>query len=83
MITFNDATKIILGKYKDSIVTSVLDGNSYWIVALRPKKFKNGEYALDPYFKVDKKTGKISEYSTAMNPKEFKNAAVVYSLKKR
>ncbi len=80
MIGYADAGKIALKGHKDSYVSYIYNAGSFWLVVLNLKNLPKGKYLLDPYFKVDKKTGKVSEYSPVKDPDEFKNALknVVY-----
>ena len=85
MISYKEAGQLVLNKYdKNSSVISVLDAGSSWIVSIAPKNLSKGEYVLDANFKVNKLTGKVSEYSTVMNPEEFKKALKleVYKVKR-
>lgn len=80
-MTYKDAIKKVLSKHKDCKCTSVLDMKSAFIVSIQPKNWNQDEMLLDPYFAVDKKTGKISEWTPIMDPEGFKEAiasGVVY-----
>lgn len=80
-MTYEEAIKKVLLKHKDCKCTSVLDMNSVFVVSIQPKKWNPGEMLLDPYFSVDKKSGKISEWTPIMDPEGFKKAlasGVVY-----
>lgn len=72
MLSVKDAQLAILKEYDDSIVSLVMDPKKdFYIVAIEPKNLKKGDISLDSYFKVNKNTGKIDEYSCVMDPKEF------------
>ena len=80
-MTYEEAIKKVLLKHKDCKCTSVLDMNSVFVVSIQPKKWNPGEMLLDPYFSVDKKSGKVSEWTPIMDPEGFKKAlasGVVY-----
>ena len=80
-MTYEVAIKNVLSKHKGCKCTSVLDMNSMFVVSIQPKNWKPGEMLLDPYFSVDKKTGKVSEWTPIMDPEGFKKAlasGVVY-----
>lgn len=80
-MTYEEAIKSVLSKHKDCKCTSVLDMKSKYIVSIQPNNWNPGEMLLDPYFSVDKKTGKVSEWTPIMDPEGFKNAlatGVVY-----
>ena len=73
-ITVEKAKKIILDKFPDSVINSVMDSPSAYIVSIQPKDWDENETLLDPFFKVSKKDGFVSEYSPVMDPEEFKKA---------
>ena len=75
-MTYEEAIKKVLLKHKDCKCTSVLDMNSVFVVSIQPKKWNPGEMLLDPYFSVDKKSGKVSEWTPIMDPEGFKKALV-------
>lgn len=80
-MTYEEAIKSVLSKHKGCKCTSVLDMKSKFIVSIQPNNWNPGEMLLDPYFSVDKKTGKVSEWTPIMDPEGFKNAlatGVVY-----
>lgn len=80
-MTYEEAIKSVLSKHKDCKCTSVLDMKSKFIVSIQPNNWNPGEMLLDPYFSVDKKTGKVSEWTPIMDPEGFKKAlasGVVY-----
>lgn len=80
-MTYEEAIKKVLSKHKDCKCTSVLDMKSMFVVSIQPSKWNPNEMLLDPYFSVDKKTGKVSEWTPVMNPEGFKKAlasGVVY-----
>lgn len=84
-ITVENAKKIVLDQFPDSIVNSVMDSPSGYIVSIQPKKWDENELLLDPFFKVSKKDGSMSEYSPVMDPEEFKKALqnVLYVRKRK
>lgn len=80
-MTYREAIKKVLSKHKDCKCTSVLDMNNIFVVSIQPNDWNPGEMLLDPYFSVDKKTGKVSEWTPIMDPEGFKEAlasGVVY-----
>ena len=79
-ITVEQAKHIVLKKYSDSIVNSVMVIPSGYVVNIQPKNWKKNDTLLGGYFKVSKTDGKMSEYSPVMDPEEFKKALnnVVY-----
>lgn len=80
-MTYDEAIKNVLSKHKNCKCTSVLDMNNIFVVSIQPNDWKPGEMLLDPYFSVEKKTGKVSEWSPIMDSKGFKQAlasGVVY-----
>lgn len=80
-MTYEEAMKKVLSKHKDCICTSVLDMKTMFVVSIQPKNWKPDEMLLDPYFSVNKKTGKVSEWTPIMDPEGFKKAlasGVVY-----
>lgn len=81
-MTYEEAIKNVLSKHKDCKCTSVLDMKNAFVVSIEPKNWKQDEMLLDPYFSVDKKTGKVSEWTPIMDPEGFKQAVasgVVYT----
>lgn len=80
-MTYDEAIKKVLSKHKDCKCTSVLDMKSIFVVSIQPNDWNPGEMLMDPYFSVNKKTGKISEWTPIMDPEGFKEAlasGVVY-----
>lgn len=75
-MTYEDAIKKVLSTHKGCKCTSVLDMNNMFVVSIQPKNWNSGEMLLDPYFSVDKKTGKVSEWTPIMDPEGFKKALV-------
>ena len=73
-ITVNNAKQILLKKYPDSVVNAVLDTPSGYILYIQPKDWDKSKGICNGYFKINKTTGKISEYSPVMDPEEFKTA---------
>lgn len=69
----NEAKKIILSKYKDSEIVSIMKLRNGYLFSIKPKNWKDGDILLDPFFKVDN-NGNLSEYSPVMDPEEFKEA---------
>lgn len=73
-ITVENAKNIVLDRFPDSIVNSVMDLPSDYLVSIQPKKWDENKILLDPFFKVSKKDGSVREYSPVMDPEEFKKA---------
>lgn len=71
---FKEAGNIVAKEYPDGIVSAIMEIDNSFIICLIPKNLKPGDISLDSFFKVDKKTKKISEYSPVMDPEEFKKA---------
>lgn len=82
-MNINEATKIILSKYSDSIVRTAMESEEAYLFAIEPKDWDQGVEILGNLFKVDRSTGAISEYSPVMDPEEFKYFLkhVVYAAK--
>lgn len=72
-LTWQSAQTKILNQYPDSKILAVMPLKNGYLFSIQPKSYKNNEYALDAYFRVDY-SGKISEYSPVMDPAEFKKA---------
>lgn len=70
---YGNAKKKILEKFSDSNVIASFKLPTGYIFSLKPKNWGDDRYVLDGFFKVDS-SGKISEYSPVMDPKEFKTA---------
>lgn len=80
-MTFKEAMDRVLSGHKDCKVITVLEFSDKFVVSIQPKNWNPDEIILDPYFSVDKKTGKVSEWSPIMDPEGFKKAlkdGVVY-----
>ena len=71
---FKEAGNLVIKEYSEGIVEAVMDSGNSFIVSIIPKNLKDGDMSLDSFFKVDKKTKKVSEYSPVMDPEEFKKA---------
>lgn len=74
MITHEKAAEIVIAAYPDSIVNSVMDAKAGYIVNIQPKNWNDNDVILDGFFRVDKRTGKLSEYSPVADVDEFKYA---------
>lgn len=73
-ITLENAKKKILEKYSDSIINSIMNTPSGYIFNIQPKFWGEKDTLLGGFFKVSKTDGKLTEYSTVMNPAEFREA---------
>lgn len=80
MLSIKDAKNIVLDKYKDSVITTVMLLKDGYLFAIKPRNWNETEIILQPFFKVSN-TGQLSEYSSVANPSEFKEALnnVIYS----
>ena len=74
MIIWESAKRIIEKAYPDSIVNSIMEIPMGYVINIQPKDWKDGEVILDGFFKIDKITGVLTEYSPVMDTKEFKYA---------
>jgi hypothetical protein len=77
-MTYNKAKSIIMQKFKDSNIVLAFEIDSGFVFSIRPMQWDSKDMILDAFFMVDKKHGKVSEYSPLMNSDEFK-----YSIKNR
>lgn len=84
MLTYEEANSLVLKRHRDCKVTSTMDAGNSFIITLRPNYFREDQIVLDGFFRVDKRTKQISEYSPVMDPEEFKKAMknVVYKEEK-
>lgn len=73
-VTWDKAKEIMEKSYPDSIVNSVMDIPTGYVVNIQPKDWNPNNVVLDGFFKVDKRSGKISEYSPVIDTKEFRYA---------
>ena len=73
-MTSKNAGDLVLKEYKDGVVSAIMELDNAFIVCLIPKNLKDGDISLDSFFKVEKSSGKVSEYSPVMDPEEFKKA---------
>ena len=73
-MTLERAKTIFLRKKSGFIINSIMDTPSGYIFSAQPKNWNDGETILGGYHRIDKNTGKYSEYSAVMDPKEFKYA---------
>lgn len=71
-IGYKKAEEIILKAYPDSFIVAGMKGKDGYIFSIRPKKYKGD--LLDSFFKVHFNDGLLAEYSTVMDPEEFKYA---------
>lgn len=74
MTAWEGAKRIIEKAYPDSIVNSVMEIPTGYVINIQPKDWRDDETILDGFFKVDKTTGVLTEYSPVMDTKEFKYA---------
>lgn len=72
-MTEADAKSIVLKNHSDSIVVGSFELKDGFVFSLQPKDLKD-DYILDGFFKIDKSTGKESEYSPLLNIEEFREA---------
>ena len=80
-MTYIEAMQIVLSKHKDSKVTSVMDIKDDFVVAIQPKDWDPEEILLNPFYAVNKKTGKVRETSPSLDPEGFREGfkhGVVY-----
>lgn len=80
-MTYIEAMNIVLSKHKDSKVTSVMDIKDDFVVAIQPKDWNSEEVLLNPFYAVNKKTGKVRETSPSHDPEGFREGfknGVVY-----
>lgn len=80
-MTFKEVMDRVLSGHKDCKIITVLEFSDKFVVSIQPKNWNPDEILLDPYFSVDKKSGKISEWTPIMDPDGFKKAlkdGVVY-----
>ena len=80
-MTYKEAINIVLSKHKNSKVTSVMDIKDEFVVAIQPKDWGPDEILLDPFYAVNKKTGKVRETSPSHDPEGFREGfknGVVY-----
>lgn len=73
-MTFKEAMDRVLSGHKDCKVITVLEFSDKFVVSIQPKNWNPDEILLDPYFSVDKKSGKVSEWNPIMDPEGFKKA---------
>lgn len=74
LMKYSEAMNLVSKKHKDSIIVQVLDAGDSFIIALEPKDLKKGDISFDSFFKVNKRTESITEYSPIEDPEEFKKA---------
>ena len=80
-MNYKEAMNIVLSKHKDSKVTSVMDIKDDFVVAIQPKDWNPEEILLNPFYAVNKKTGKVRETSPSFDPEGFREGfkhGVVY-----
>lgn len=70
-MSYNDAKRILLSKYSDSIVTFSYKTPDGYVFCIKPKGWDDNKILIDPYFKV-LNTGKIIEWNPVMNIEEYK-----------
>lgn len=80
-MTYIEAMRIVLSEHKDSKVTSVMDIKDDFVVAIQPKNWDPEEILFNPFYAVNKKTGKVRETSPSLDPEGFREGfknGVVY-----
>ena len=73
-MTFEKAMERVLSGHKNCKVTSVMDIKDNFVVAIEPNNWNQDEILMDPFFAVNKQTGKVSEWTPIMDPEGFKQA---------
>lgn len=83
-MTIEKAKKIVLNKYPDSIITTIMLLKDGYLFSIKPIDWDDSEILLQPFFKVSNK-GVLSEYSSVANPLEFKEAMknIIYSNRRK
>lgn len=71
-MTYKEAERIILSKYRDSRVLLGLNTPSAYVFAIKPIKMR--EDILDNMYAVDKRTGRISGWPLSLHAKEYREA---------
>ena len=76
-----NAGNLVLKECKNATISTIMELNNSFIVCIVPNNLKDGDISLDSFFKVEKSSGKVSEYSPVMDPEEFKKALknIVYN----
>ena len=62
-------------EFKGSIIESILDFPSLYCVTYSPEKPPSGDYYVDSFLSVDKKTGKVEPYNPLLDRESFKKAS--------
>lgn len=80
MINYNEAKRIVLDFVESNfseapILKASFELKDNYVFNIWPEGSK--EPPLDPFFKVDKKTGKVGEYSPLFDLEEFKKASPI------
>ena len=57
---------------KNYVLDMVLDFGSAYVIAINEKGLPEDEHLTDPFYLVDKKTGKLSGFSPMMDIEKFK-----------
>jgi hypothetical protein len=73
-MNFKAIENSVIKLYPEGIVSAIMEIKDSFIVCLVPKNLKNGDISLDSFFKVNKRTHEVTEYSPVMDPEEFKSA---------
>lgn len=71
-MNIEQAKVIIEKKHPESRVISGMDFPDKFVFSIVPKKEKDASRLMDPFFSVDKKTGKVSEFSPIMDIENFR-----------
>lgn len=74
MLSQSEAESKVLSEYPDRTIDISLFHKTFWFVQARSTDSEEG--SMNPYFKVDASTGKLTEFSPAMNPSEFSDIMV-------
>ena len=71
-MTYEEASKIVLTKYKNCKITAGLDTPKAFVFAIKPINMK--EDIFDNLFSVDKVTGVIASWPMSLHAQEYREA---------
>lgn len=74
MITFEKASEIIKKAKSNSYMETGFELSDKYIFAMVPNSIKNPDNCTDPFFSVDKKTGKVSEWNITFDLEAYREA---------
>ncbi len=74
MIDYKTAKMSIKKSHPNDVITSSFETPTLYVFALKPKDIESDVVLIDPFFSIDKRTGKEKEYSPVFDLDNYKKA---------